>query len=287
MGMKHPKSIRFFLMDGTPGGRLSVELSNWTGKAYRIPRNLLAESQGLKGIRSTGVYLLFSELDGTEEQLYVGEGEDIYARLKEHLQKKEFWYEAIAFISKDDNLNKAHVKYLENRLYDKAKQAGRYQLTNDKTPTRSMISEPDQAEMEEFLEQMILMVHSLGHRAFAEPRSDKNKGGKHPLYLLKAARGAEASGQPSDEGFTVFKGSKASKDVVPSYPASLSALRQRLLQQGKLEEVATGYVFNTDLTFRSPSTAAMIVMGRSANGLAEWKQENGKSLKEAETEGVG
>ncbi len=138
--MKHPKSIRFFLMDGTPGGRLSVELSNWTGKAYRIPRNLLAESQGLKGIRGTGVYLLFSELDGSE---------DIYARLKDHLQKKEFWYEAIAFISKDDNLNKAHVKYLENRLYDKAKQAGRYQLTNDKTPTRSMISEPDQAEMEE------------------------------------------------------------------------------------------------------------------------------------------
>ena len=284
--MKHPKSIRFFLMDGTPGGRLSVELSNWTGKAYRIPRNLLAESQGLKGIRSTGVYLLFSELDGTEEQLYVGEGEDIYARLKEHLQKKEFWYEAIAFISKDDNLNKAHVKYLENRLYDKAKQAGRYQLTNDKTPTRSMISEPDQAEMEEFLEQMILMVHSLGHRAFAEPRSEKHKNGYIATYQLKGARGAEAVGAPSNEGFTVFKGSKASKDVVPSYPASLKGFRDRLVEQGKLQEVATGFVLTTDLTLKSPSTAAMLMMGRPANGLAEWKQENGKSLKEVEMEGV-
>lgn len=285
--MKHPKSIRFFLMDGDPAGRLSVELSNWTGKAYRIPRNQLSEAAALKGIKGTGVYLLFSELDGSDEQVYVGEGEDIYARLKEHFQKKDFWYEAIVFVSKDDNLNKAHVKYLENRLYERAKLCGRYQLTNDKIPTRSMISEPDQAEMEEFLEQMVLMVHTLGHRAFAVPRSEKSKQGKTPHYTLKGARGAEATGIPTDEGFLVFKGSKASKDVVPSYPASLKALRDRLLQQGKLSEVATGFVLNMDLNFRSPSTAAMLVMGRSANGLIEWKLENGKSLKEVELEGLG
>jgi hypothetical protein len=284
--MKHPKSIRFFLMDGDPAGRLSVEISNWTGKAYRIPRNLLAESQGLKGIKGTGVYLLFSELDGSDEQLYVGEGEDIYVRLKDHLQKKEFWYEAIAFISKDDNLNKAHVKYLENRLYDKAKLCGRYKLTNDKIPTRSMISEPDQAEMEEFLEQMILMVHTLGHRAFVEPRNDKIKSGKAIIYNLKGARGAEAIGLPTDEGFTVLKGSKASKDVVPSYPDTLKGLRERLFQQGKLSEVATGFILTTDLAFKSPSTAATLLMGRSANGLTEWKHESGKNLKEMEMEGL-
>lgn len=220
------------------------------------------------------------------EQLYVGEGEDIYARLKDHLQKKEFWYEAIAFISKDDNLNKAHVKYLENRLYDKAKLCGRYKLTNDKIPTRSMISEPDQAEMEEFLEQMILMVHTLGHRAFVEPRNDKTKIGKAIIYNLKGARGAEASGLPTDEGFTVLKGSKASKDVVPSYPDTLNGLRERLFQQGKLSEVATRFILTTDLTFRSPSTAAMLLMGRSANGLTEWKHESGKSLKEMEIDAV-
>lgn len=285
--MKHPKSIRFFLMDGNPAGRLSVELSNWTGKAYRIPRNQLSEAAGLKGIKGTGVYLLFSELDGSDEQVYVGEGEDIYARLKEHFQKKDFWYEAIAFVSKDDNLNKAHVKYLENRLYERAKLCGRYQLTNDKIPTRSMISEPDQAEMEEFLEQMVLMVHTLGHRAFAEPRSEKSKQGKAPHYILKGARGAEATGIPTDEGFLVFKGSKASKDVVPSYPYALQNLRARLHAQHKFEEVATGFVLTTDLTFKSPSTAATVILGRSANGLIEWKQENGKSLKEVELEGLG
>lgn len=285
--MKHPKSIRFFLMDGDPAGKLSVELSNWTGKAYRIPRNQLSEAASLKGIKGTGVYLLFSELDGSEEQVYVGEGEDIFARLKEHFQRKDFWYEAIVFVSKDDNLNKAHVKYLENRLYERAKLCGRYQLTNDKIPTRSMISEPDQAEMEEFLEQMILMVHTLGHRAFAEPRSEKSKQGKAPHYTLKGARGAEATGTPTNEGFMVFKGSKASKDVVPSYPAAFINLRERLVAQKKLEEVATGFVLTTDLTFRSPSTAATMILGRSANGLLEWKQENGKSLKDVELEGLG
>lgn len=42
----------------------------------------------------------------------------ILKRLNQQLNQKEFWNEAIVFISKDENLNKAHTKYLENRLHE-------------------------------------------------------------------------------------------------------------------------------------------------------------------------
>jgi hypothetical protein len=140
--------------------------------------------------------------------------------------------------------------------------------------------------MEEFLEQMILMVHTFSHRAFVDPRNDKTKNVNAAIYNLNGALGAEATGLPSDEGFTVLKGSKASKYVVPSYLVGLKGLRERLLQQGKLTEVATGFILTTDLAFRSPSTATMLFMGRSTNGLIERKNESGKSLKEMEMEGL-
>jgi hypothetical protein len=36
--MKFGKTIKIFLIDGDPNGRMSCELSNWSGKAYKIPR---------------------------------------------------------------------------------------------------------------------------------------------------------------------------------------------------------------------------------------------------------
>jgi hypothetical protein len=280
--MKFGKTIKIFLIDGDPNGRMSCDLSSWSGKAYKIPRIKVKDCADRNDLVGTGVYLLFGKDEEGKDLVYIGEAESVFTRLKQHLTQKDFWNETIVFISKDDNLNKAHVKYLENRLYDIAESAKRYKVQNPSIPTKSSISESDTAEMEEFLENIKMLVNTLGHKVFDEKREFKTKH-KGDIFYIKAARGADGQGEPTSDGFVVLKGSKAAATIVNSMTPSFITLRQRLIDQAVLIDKGEYYEFPEDYIFSSPSTAAVIVMGRNANGLTEWKQKDGKTLKDFES----
>ena len=278
--MKFGKTIKLFLIDGDPNGRMSCEISNWSGKAYKIPRIKIKECTDRFDLISTGVYLLFGKNEDGKDQVYIGEAESILRRLNQHLTQKDFWNEAVIFISKDENLNKAHIKYLENRLHDIAKSANRYKIENSVTPTQSAISESDRAEMEEFIDNIKMLVNTLGHKVFDEKREFTPK---QQTFVLKAARGADAQGEPTSDGFVVFKSSKATGSTVTSITHSFLTLRQKLIDEGVIVAKDDYYEFPDDYIFSSPSAAASLVLGRNANGLTEWKQKSGKSLKEFES----
>lgn len=280
--MKFGKTIKIFLIDGDPNGRMSCELSNWTGKAYKIPRIKIKECTDRDDLASTGTYLLFGKDEEGNDLVYIGEAESIIKRLNQHLTQKDFWNETIVFISKDENLNKAHIKYIENRLFDIAKNANRYKIENTVTPTQSSISESDRAEMEEFIEYIKMLVNTLGHKVFEEKREFKQKQ-KQDIFFIKAVRGADAQGEPTSDGFVVFKGSKAALTTVNSMHQSLINVRQSLIDKEILKLTEENYEFTEDYIFSSPSSAAAMVMGRNANGLLEWKLKDGKSLKDFET----
>lgn len=280
--MKFGKTIKIFLIDGEPNGRMSCELSNWSGKAYKIPRIKIKDCSDRYDLASTGVYLLFGKDDTGKDQVYIGEAESILKRLNQQLTQKDFWNEAIVFISKDENLNKAHIKYLENRLHEIAKSANRYKVDNSIIPTQSSISESDRAEMEEFIEYITMLVNTLGHKVFEEKREFKPKQ-KQELFFIKAARGAEGQGEPTSDGFVVFKNSKAASTIVTSMTPNYITYRQKLINEGVLIDKGEYFEFSDDYIFSSPSTAAVMVMGRNANGLSEWKNKEGKTLKEFET----
>ncbi|GAB1446238.1 GIY-YIG nuclease family protein [Flammeovirgaceae bacterium] len=279
--MKFGKTIKIFLIDGDPNGRMSCELSNWSGKAYKIPRIKIKDCTDRDDLTSTGVYLLFGKDDEGKDQVYIGEAESILKRLNQQLTQKDFWNEAIVFISKDENLNKAHIKYLENRLHDIAKSANRYKVDNSIIPTQSSISESDRAEMEEFIGYIKMLVNTLGHKVFDEKREFKAKQ-KQETFFIKAARGADGQGEPTSDGFVVFKNSKAAATIVNSMTPNFITYRQKLINEGVLIDKEEYFEFVDDYIFSSPSTAAVIVMGRSANGLTEWKNKEGKTLKEFE-----
>jgi hypothetical protein len=277
------KTIKIYLIDGDPNGRMSCELSNWSGKAYKLPRKFIKESANRPDLDNTGVYILFGRTDNIEEKdlAYIGEAEGIRNRLEDHLAKKDFWNEAITFISKDNNLNKAHVKYLESRLYEIAKDTDRYNLINSNSPTKSSISESDQSEMEEFIENIKLLVNSLGFKIFEPLRKisiNKEEEEKNTFYI-KAARGANATGQSTSDGFVVFKDSIIADSITNSFPQNWEKLRNSLIKNKIIEQ----NVFTKDYLFSSPSSAAAIVMGRNANGLTEWKTEDGRILKSIES----
>src|SRR5690606_9454729 len=231
--MKFGKTIKIFLIDGDPNGRMSCELSNWSGKGYKIPRIKIKDCTDREDLTSTGVYLLFGKDEDGKDKVYIGEAESILKRLNQQLTQKEFWNEAIVFISKDENLNKAHIKYLENRLHEIAILTNRYKVDNSIVPTQSSISESDKAEMEEFIENVKMLVNTLGHKVFEEKRKFKSKQ-KQATFFIKAARGADGQGEPTSDGFVVLKGSKAAVSIVNSMTSNFISLRQKLIDENVL-----------------------------------------------------
>lgn len=277
--MAFGKTIKIFLIDGDPNGRMSCELSNWTGKAYKIPRIKIKDCSDRSDLNTTGVYLLFGKNEEGNDLVYIGEAENVLVRLNQHLSSKDFWKETIVFISKDENLNKAHIKYLENRLHDFGTKTNRYVIENGCTPTLSSISESDRAEMEEFIENIKLMVNTLGHKVFEDKRELSTSRKDKELLYIKSSRGCDAIAEQTSEGFLVLQGSKIADSVTPSISKSIKDVRIDLINKS----IIVDYEFKEDYIFSSPSYAATIVMGRSANGLTEWKTIDGKILKSLES----
>lgn len=275
------RAISLFLIDGVPDGRIACELFNWTGKGFKIPRRLLKESTDRPELRKAGVYFLFGRDDTRNEanRVYVGEAEEVIKRIPQH-QDKDFWTEVLLFVSKDDNLNKAHIKFLEYTIFSKVAEVGRYELRNGNTPNKPAISEMEQAVMTEFFENLQLLVGALGYKLF-EPLVSPTTS-EIEEYLITATRGANARAVLASDGMVVLKDSAAAGSEVPSTPESVSRLRELLATDGVLVQQNDNLVFTRDHLFASPSAAAGVVLGRSANGWVEWKDVAGRTLKDNE-----
>lgn len=277
--MNYGKSIRLFLIEGIADGRWMCELSNWTGKAYKIPRNCVKESSDREELKNTGIYFLFGKSDETDTyRVYIGEAENIYERLLTHLKEKDFWHECVVFISKDNNLNKAHVKYLENRMYTIAKEAGRYQLENSNIPTQSSLSEADRAEMEEFINNAKLLLSAVGHKVL-EATAIPSKTNNAPEIFVFEGKDYKATGTTTADGFVVFKNSILSKKANSSLTKSLLDKRNKLISENIID---SAFTFTKDYIFSSPSTAASIISGNSTNSKTAWRNSQGMTLKDYE-----
>jgi len=257
--MKFGKTIKLFLIDGDTNGRLTCELSNWTGKAYKIPRNFIKICSDRPELQTTGVYMLLNKSADLSEkgQLYIGEAEEIFKRLIQHVKEKDFWNEAIVLISKDENLNKAHIKYLENRLHEIAYNANRFELINTQKPTQSSISESDKAEMEEFLSNILTLVSTLGYNAFEQIRQvdvKKISEEQEDLFYISSARGAYGIGKTTSEGFVVFENSQVADPVTNSYPKSMQKLRETLISEKVIVKDQDKMMIQKDYLFSSSSS---------------------------------
>ncbi len=280
-----PFSLRIFVADGDPEGLRLVERSNWIGKAIVFPRTLFPTIRQRAELGQTGVYLLLGPReDGEGDQLYIGEGDPIGARLRSHFAQKDFWTQAICFVASHGQLNKAHVQFLEASLIRLAKEVKRVPLDNAHQPTDPSLSEADLADMSVFLSNMLSMLPVLGVNAF-ERAASKSAERSAPMLMVKG-KGVSAKGFESTQGFVVKSGSEAVTDCVPSmelHVRGMYELRQELIRNGVLAKKDDRYVYSQDYVFSSPSTAAAVILGRSANGRIEWKDAAGRTLKELQT----
>ena len=217
-----------------------------------------------------------------QREIYVGEAGVVRDRLNNHLSGQDFWTEAVVFVAAED-FNVSHAKYLEAKLLDRAKKAKRCVVKNTQPMVGPTLGEADAADMEAFLAEMLVVYPILGLSAFEMPVQQPGE------KLVLTGVDASATGQRTAEGFLVFAGARARKTLVESAQAYQKAvtLRQELLDTGVLVEDGDGLVLTQDYVFSAPSLAAALLLGRTANGLKEWKTADGTTLKELESEEAG
>jgi hypothetical protein len=276
-GRRRGSWIKIFLAEGSPSGLKTVERSNWTGLGVVCPRPRFADVRDRDEFKRAGVYVLVGPSESPDVPIvYIGEADPLRARLDQQHAQRDFWTIAYFFTSKDENLNKAHIEYLEYRLVTLAKEVKRSRLENSNVPGKPSLSPSDQAEMDTFLDEMLLCFPTLGVFVFEKP--EEKPATKTLLSFTR--RGLTATGYESDNGFVVVKGSQASLLVVKSMQPFAQSLRSELLTSGVLVEAPPNLVFAEDYEFSSPSTAAYVVAGASVNGRDVWKTEDDRSLKE-------
>lgn len=275
---ERPFSIKIFLPHGQPDGLRIVDKSNWTGRGIVFPRSLFPDIKKREEFQETGVYVLVGPSEeGELPKIYIGEGDPVKDRLEQHFSKKDFWTWGVFFVSKDRSLNKAHVQHIESQLVKIAREAKRSFFDNLNEPQKPTLSEAEVADVESFLEDILSIFPLLGLSAFQKVASVKVK--KQQLLTIES-KGIKVTGYESPEGFIVKEGSQAVKVEVPSIHHCMSVLRRELLESGVLLDTGDMFVFAQDYFFNSPSTAAGVVLGRTANGRIEWKNNKAETLKQ-------
>lgn len=273
------RSLELFFIDGQPDGLLTAELFNWTGHVLHVPRTRLKQALARREAGYTGVYLLLGE-DENGPLAYVGESEDIGARLKSHAAEKDWWDRAILITTGANALHKAHVKYLESRLVELALAAGNTPLENANTPPRSSLSEAAQANMEAFLENLRIVLPAIGidllsnqtrpAEAASAPADDATA-----FVLIASKAGVRARAVLKDGEMIVQAGSTVRTDWVGKGSANSGyhKLRQPLIDSGVIRIGSDAAVFEENYAFSSPSAAVAVVLGRASNGRIEWHVE--------------
>lgn len=279
-------TIKVFLPHGDPKSLRTAEVSNWSGKAIAAPRTLFELFLSREELGQSGIYILTGvDPDSGRPLAYVGEAEVLRDRLRQH-KAKEFWVSVIVFLSKDENLTKSHIRFLEGRLIEEAREAARFDLDNGQS-SGSRLPESDRHDMEEFLERVRLLLPILGSELLTpvSGRSQANDKSPHEI-LVTQIKGLTARGRRTPDGFVVLKGSQAVsrvRDGAATHGSVAVRLRVELSENGVLVDKGAFWEFARDHEFSSPSAAAAVVQGGNANGLTAWKDAAGRSLKDIES----
>lgn len=291
--MGHGKSIRIYLADGSAKGIRHAEVVNWTGQAIVCPRSRVGELSRWDESKRPGVYLLVGEdPKRTRPLIYVGEAENVYTRLRTHLndKKMEFFDEVVFFSSKDANLTKSHVKYLESRMIAIAAAVDRVTLHNGNAPNLPSLPRSERDAMEEYLDPARLLLSALGFTALQPLTRTAGldaSGPSGPLadVLLRFSvkkRRVDATGLSTDEGFVVREGSIGASALLDTLSKGYRSIRDDLLASGDAVDDGTRVRFTRDVLFKSPTAAACVLAAAARNGRRCWKDGQGRTLTELE-----
>jgi len=275
-----PKTIQIFLPSGDPQGIRVAEITTRIVQVLEVPRVLLPNFLKMPESEQVAVYFLTGESeDGEEKRVYIGQTGDLRARLVKHNKEKEFWERALVLISRTNSLTQTHALFLEWHCLQSIRSAGRFIDENGNGGSRPHTPAPMEADCHEIFDTGRALLATLGYPLFdSVAKSSSSQSGAEEIFLCKAS-GIDARGRYTSEGFVVLAGSTGRKESVTSIlGTSDHQMRLKLIDAGILKIEGDTILVTKDHLFRSPSTAAVALLGRTANGWKEWKSPEGKTL---------
>ena len=292
---KRSKNINMFLMDGEVTGKIKCTLSNWTGVIYKIPRIQLGDLKSRDEMKQSGIYFLFGrDEDKQKDVTYIGQattrknGEGILLRIQEHTRDihADYFNDVIILTTQNNSFGPTEISYLENKFTQLAKEAGRYIVKNGNDPNPGNVTEEKESELDEIVENTLMIIGTLGYRVFVpmikEVSQDLTDNHSTYLYLKRKTKKSnkviEATCERTTEGFVVLEGSQVEIKDSPYLPASLKEMRQNLIASRVIQDG----VLKEKQLFSSPSYAAAFLLGMQTNGRTDWKDQDGRTLKELE-----
>lgn len=293
--MNKGRSVRLYLADGSSNGIVTTEIMNWTGHILSAPRTRLDVALGREEMSRTGVYFLIGTDDEGSDLLkvYIGETDVIGKRLYGHNKDgdKDFWERFVAVTSKDLNLTKAHVRYLESRLLQKAQNAKKCKIANKDLPQFDKLPEADIADMESFLEEIELALPVLGadflklpktlsqkphEKPYSHAAAELNSNSAPEFVIKNAKQCVDAAATEIDGEFIVKAGSQGAYREKASFSEKIKSIRDEALQSQSISLISPErFLVNQDIAFGSPSAAAVFLFGTSRNGRTDWILANG------------
>ncbi len=264
------KTVTTYLIDGDPKGTQYAFISNKICQMFVVPRSNLSYLNTQEKLQKPAFYILPGEDESTKPQAYIGETENFRDRVKDHDSKKAFWQKALIFVSKDADMTKVDVQYLEYKAIAEAKKANAFVLSDNKQiPKAPNLPEHQQDSMDEFFKDVKFLASFIGCNIFEIPQAKSER-----LFHIKG-RGCNAKGFYSSNGFSVLKGSIIFPAMTPSF--KWKEKRKKMLQDYTAKENGI-WVLKSDKTFSSPSTAADFCTGCCNNGWKVWKDNDGNTL---------
>lgn len=284
-----------FLMDGEVTGKIKCTLSNWTGVIYKIPRIQLGDLKSRDEMKQSGIYFLFGrDEDKQKDVTYIGQattrknGEGVLLRIQEHTRDShaDYFNDVIILTTQNNSFGPTEISYLENKFTQLAKEAGRYIVKNGNDPNPGNVTEEKESELDEIVENTLMIIGTLGYRVFVPmtKKVSQDLTDNHSTYLYlkrktkKSNKVIEATCERTTEGFVVLEGSQVEIKDSPYLPASLKEIRQNLIASRVIQDG----VLKEKQLFSSPSYAAAFLLGMQTNGRTDWKDQDGRTLKELE-----
>ena len=292
---KRSKNINMFLMDGEVTGKIKCTLSNWTGVIYKIPRIQLGDLKSRDEMKQSGIYFLFGrDEDKQKDVTYIGQattrknGEGVLLRIQEHTRDThaDYFNDVIILTTQNNSFGPTEISYLENKFTQLAKEAGRYIVKNGNDPNPGNVTEEKESELDEIVENTLMIIGTLGYRVFIPmtKKVSQDLTDNHSTYLYlkrktkKSNKVIEATCERTTEGFVVLEGSQVEIKDSPYLSASLKEMRQNLIASRVIQDG----VLKEKQLFSSPSYAAAFLLGMQTNGRTDWKNRDGRTLKELE-----
>ena len=292
---KRSKNINMFLMDGEVTGKIKCTLSNWTGVIYKIPRIQLGDLKSRDEMKQSGIYFVFGrDEDKQKDVTYIGQattrknGEGVLLRIQEHTRDihADYFNDVIILTTQNNSFGPTEISYLENKFTQLAKEAGRYIVKNSNDPNPGNVTEEKESELNEIVENTLMIIGTLGYRVFVPmtKKVSQDLTDNHSTYLYlkrktkKSNKVIEATCERTTEGFVVLEGSQVEIKDSPYLPASLKEMRQNLIASRVIQDG----VLKEKQLFSSPSYAAAFLLGMQTNGRTDWKDQDGRTLKELE-----